>query len=46
MFRSERTKVFSSIAWPGHGWSGALQYGIIASVFNTKPRWVEQVELT
>jgi hypothetical protein len=32
MFRSERTKVFPHVAWPGHGWSGTLQYGIRASV--------------
>jgi hypothetical protein len=28
-----------------HGWSGMLQYGIRASVFNTEPGWAEQVEL-
>jgi hypothetical protein len=37
--------VFSSIAWPSHGWSGTLQYGIRDLVFNTEPGWAEKVEL-
>jgi hypothetical protein len=28
-----------------HGWSGMLQHGIRASIFNTEPGWAEQVEL-
>ena len=28
-----------------HGWSGMLQHGIIALVFNTEPGWAEKVEL-
>jgi hypothetical protein len=28
MFCNERTKVFPRVAWPDHGWSGTLQYGI------------------
>jgi hypothetical protein len=32
------------VAWPS--WMmGMLQYGIRALVFNTEPRWAEQVEL-
>jgi hypothetical protein len=37
-----------SVFWSSmarHGWSGMLQYGIRASVFNTEPGWAEQVEL-
>jgi hypothetical protein len=37
-----------SILWHSvahHGWSGTLQYGIRALVFNTKTTWAKQVEL-
>jgi hypothetical protein len=37
-----------SVLWRSvarHGWSGMLQYGIRASVFNNEPGWAEQVEL-
>ena len=27
------------------GWSGMLQYGIRAPIFNTEPGWAEKVEL-
>jgi hypothetical protein len=41
----ERTKrvLWHSVA--RHGWSGTLQYGIKATIFNTEPGWAEQVEL-
>jgi hypothetical protein len=35
--------LWHSVAW--HGWSGMLQYGIRASVFNTEPGRAKQVEL-
>jgi hypothetical protein len=44
MFRREKESVLSCIvARPGR--SGTLQYGIIASVFNTEPGWAKQVDL-
>ena len=44
MFRIDNKSVLSC-SLPRCGWSRTLQYGIRASIFNTKPRWVEQVEL-
>ena len=42
---AERTKrvLWHSVAQ--HGWSGTLQYGIKATIFNTEPQCSEQVEL-
>jgi hypothetical protein len=42
---AERTRAFSRVAWPGHECSGTLQHGIKTSVFNTEPRWADQVNL-
>jgi hypothetical protein len=40
----EHTRIFwSSMAQPR--WSGMLQYGIRASIFNIDPGWADQVEL-
>jgi hypothetical protein len=44
MFRIDNKSVLSC-SLPRCGWSRTLQYGIRASVFNTEPRWAEQVEL-
>jgi hypothetical protein len=44
MFRRENEIVLSCIVAQPR-WSGTLQYGIRASIFNTEPGWVEQVEL-
>jgi hypothetical protein len=44
MFHRENESIlWCIVAQPG--WSGTLQYGIRASVFNTEPGWAEQVEL-
>jgi hypothetical protein len=44
MFHRENVRVlWHSVA--RHGWSGTLQIGIRASVFNTEPGWAKQVEL-
>jgi hypothetical protein len=37
--------VFSGVLWLDMVWSGTLQYGIRASVFNTELGWAEKVEL-
>jgi hypothetical protein len=36
MFRSERTKVFPRVAWPGHGWSGMLHHATTESSTTSK----------
>jgi hypothetical protein len=44
MFHRENVRVlWHSVS--RHGWSRMLQYGIRASIFKTKPGWVEKVEL-